>query len=725
MSRAWTGYPLGDGADGRRAVAEPEVKAALAERGVAVPAGAVVDAPDELAAAAKALDAPLVLKAFGPGLVHKSDVGAVVLGLDHDGLEAAAVAMGERLAGHGLTPAGFLVEEQATTGGVELIVGVVQRAPFGPVVALGLGGTLTEVLDQVALRLCPLSEADARDLVRTFPAAKVLAGVRGAPPVDEDALVALLLAIAGEDGLVAELGDELAELECNPVLAGPDGALALDARLVLQPPADAGVAGAALEDGALTDFARLFQPRGIAVAGASANKPGFGNRALAAFRSAGWTDGLHAVHPTATEIDGVPAVASVADLPDDVDYLLVTVPAARCADLVRETAGRIPFVHVVSGGFGEAGPDGAQLGVDLAAAGRDVGTRLIGPNCIGIYSPTGRQAFQLGDPTEPGVVGAVSQSGGLGGDIIKGGAQRGLRFSQLATVGNAIDVTPGELVRWMVADDDATEVVGVYLEGGGDAVGLVDALRAARGRVPVALLLGGQSEQGAAAVASHTGSLAGDGRIWGAIGQATGAALTTTLEDLLAVLSYAQRWRGTAAADDPGVLVIGVGGGASVLATDACDRAGLQVTPTGPEVRELLAAMGYGVGTNLTNPVEIPFGPVVPVDTLRKVLEPVLAAQGYPDVLVHVNVQAYFSYGTRGIEPLIEQLDHLAAGDWSTTRLGIVVRNLDCAPGAEAERLRAAVAEAGLPMFRDFDEAATAIAALKRFTAHAAAVAGP
>lgn len=709
-------YDLGDG---RMAVAEPEVKRQLADQGVAVPAGVVVATPDEAPIAAKDLSAPLVLKAFGPGLVHKSDVGAVVLGLDHDDLEAAAVAMSARLDEHGITPEGFLVEEQAVTSGVELIIGVVRKPPFGTVVALGLGGTLTEVLDQVALRLCPLTESDAIDLVRTFPAAAVLAGVRGAPPVDEAALVRALLAIAGVGGLIDTLGDEAVELECNPVLAGPDGVIALDARLVLQLVPLAG------DVGPTTDFSALFQPRAVAVAGASTNRPGFGNRALAAYRAMGWTDGLYAVHPSATEIDGVPAVASVTDLPDTVDYLLVTVPAARCADVVRDTAGTIPFVHVVSGGFGEVGPDGAQLGAELARAGQAVGTRIIGPNCIGIFSPRGRQAFQLGDPTEPGVVGVVSQSGGLGGDIIKGGGLRGLRFSQLATVGNALDVTPGELVSWMVTDDPATEVIGIYLEGGGDAAGLVEALRQARGRVPVVILLGGQSEQGAAAVASHTGSLAGDGRVWEAIGRATGATLVTTLEEFLAVLTYAQRWRpvdgssvdASSAEERGGVLVIGVGGGASVLGTDACDRAGLDVTPTTDVVRALLADQGYGVGTNLTNPVEIPFGPVVPVSTLRDVLEPVLAAQQFRDVLVHVNVQAYYSYGTRGIDPLLEQLGHLAAGDWRSTRLAVVVRNLDCAPGADADRFRAALAATGLPLFRDFDEAAVAIAALQRFTA--------
>jgi acyl-CoA synthetase (NDP forming) len=413
----------------------------------------------------------------------------------------------------------------------------------------------------------------------------------------------------------------------------------------------------------------------------------------------------------------VPARPSATDLDDLVDYLLVAVPAQRCAEVVRSTAGRVPFVHVISGGFAEAGADGARLGDELAAAGREVGARIVGPNCIGVYCPAGRQTFQLGAPRAEGAVAIVSQSGGLAGDIVKAGDRRGLRFSKVATVGNAVDVTPGELLDWLV-DDPETEAAGVYLEGSADAEQLTAVLRRAAGRMPVALLLGGQSQAGAAAVASHTGSLAGDRRIWQAVADATGTALVTTLEELLAVLTYAQRWRSTPTAGTD-VLVLGVGGGASVLAADACGRAGLDVAPTAPAVRHALRDMGYGVGTSVANPVEIPFGPVTPADTLRAVLDPMLAAQPYPDVVVHVNVQAYYSYGEAGIVPLAGQLEALASGVWPHTRLAVVARNLECAPGPDAERLRQAMVELDLPLFPHFDEAAAAIAAAQRFAAAA------
>jgi len=328
-------------------VAEPEAKARLRARGVAVPAGVILDA-DGLGDGVEQLHDPVVIKGFGDGIVHKTDVGAVQLGLEVDEVPRAIFAMRARLAAeHRLFPEGFLVEEQAPSG-VELLVGAV-RGPFGVTVTVGLGGVLAEVLDDVAVGLAPLDRATAEALLDGFRGAVLLRGYRNATAVDRDALVALLLAIAGPGGVV--LDDDVAELDCNPVIASPDGAIVADARFVTRDPAPPVPTPPPL------DVDALFAPRSIAVAGVSTSKPGFGNRALAAYRAFGWDAGLSVIHPTATEVDGVPAYASVRDVPGGVDYLLCAVPAPACAELVRDSAGVARVVQVITGGFAEAGAD--------------------------------------------------------------------------------------------------------------------------------------------------------------------------------------------------------------------------------------------------------------------------------------------------------------------------------------------------------------------------------
>src|SRR5205085_5557055 len=125
------------------------------------------------------------------------------------------------------------------------------------------------------------------------------------------------------------------------------------------------------------------------------------------------------------------------------------------------------------------------------------------------------------------------------------------------------------------------------------------------------------------------------------------------LERFLAILLCLQRYREHTAAGNPDTLIVGVGGGASVLATDACDAAGLSVRRLDSELITHLRSLGYGVGTSVVNPIEIGVGPAAPTDAYTRVLDPILENDPFPDVLLHVNVQAYYSYGTGGIEPLL------------------------------------------------------------------------
>jgi acyl-CoA synthetase (NDP forming)/GNAT superfamily N-acetyltransferase len=183
---------------------------------------------DEAVHAAAGFGGPVVLKAEAAGLVHKTEAGAVKLGLHGEHEVRAAYA--ELAAAFGARLTGVLVEPMLS-GGVEVLVGVVQEPVFGPLVVFGLGGVATEVLGDHAARLTPLTDADADDLIHGIHAAPLLLGHRGTPPVDTAALADVLLR-------VSRLADELpevAELDLNPVVATPDGARAVDARIRLSP----------------------------------------------------------------------------------------------------------------------------------------------------------------------------------------------------------------------------------------------------------------------------------------------------------------------------------------------------------------------------------------------------------------------------------------------------------------------------------------------------------
>ena len=172
----------------------------------------------------------VALKAIGPGLLHKSDVGAVRLDLTAAGAERAALEMGSSLTAAGLTPEGFLVQRMAPAG-PELIVGVVGDPRFGPLVAVGAGGTTAELIGDVQVRLAPVGPREAASMLRDLRTFPLLDGFRGAPRADIEAVEDIVARVAA----LAAAHPEIVELDCNPVIAGPEGALIVDARIRLAP----------------------------------------------------------------------------------------------------------------------------------------------------------------------------------------------------------------------------------------------------------------------------------------------------------------------------------------------------------------------------------------------------------------------------------------------------------------------------------------------------------
>jgi acetyl coenzyme A synthetase (ADP forming)-like protein len=210
-----------------------EVTALLSCYGHATPESAIADSPDAAGTVAERFGGAVAVKAVCPTLVHKTDAGAVALGLlGAEAVAGAAREMRESAAAAGHAVEGYLVQRMAPAG-VEMIVGVVQDPLFGPVVACGAGGTTAELIGDVAVRLSPVTDRDAHDMVRSLRTYPLLSGYRGSAPADVDALEDVVLRLAA---MVDEHG-EIAEVDMNPVIVTAAGALVVDARIrVKEPP---------------------------------------------------------------------------------------------------------------------------------------------------------------------------------------------------------------------------------------------------------------------------------------------------------------------------------------------------------------------------------------------------------------------------------------------------------------------------------------------------------
>ncbi|HZA83956.1 MAG TPA: acetate--CoA ligase family protein, partial [Actinomycetes bacterium] len=202
----------------------------LACYGIPMAAWRLAKSPREAAVAAVALGGPVALKAVAPRLVHRTEAHAIRLSLSGaDQVRTAAAEMAEAVAIEGYTVDGFLVQHMVE-GGVELLVGVVHDASFGPVIACGAGGTAVELLTDVAVRITPLTDLDAAEMVRSLKTFPLLEGYRGVPKVDVAALEDLLLRVSA----MVEAHPEIAELDCNPVKVLPDGVVVVDARVRIE-----------------------------------------------------------------------------------------------------------------------------------------------------------------------------------------------------------------------------------------------------------------------------------------------------------------------------------------------------------------------------------------------------------------------------------------------------------------------------------------------------------
>jgi acetyl-CoA synthetase (ADP-forming) len=216
------------------ALDEPACKKILRAAGIRVPRSVVVEAGQDLRRAVSELQPPLALKVVAAGVVHKSDVGGVRLDLrSADDAAAAAEDLLRALRARGIVPRAWLVEEMAPRG-TEVVVGGTTDPEFGPLVMVGLGGIFVEVLQDVAFRICPITERDASDMLEELKGAALLRGARGREPASLEAIVDVLLRVGGEGGLLMQGMGEVAEIDINPLIVSAQAAVAVDARFILQ-----------------------------------------------------------------------------------------------------------------------------------------------------------------------------------------------------------------------------------------------------------------------------------------------------------------------------------------------------------------------------------------------------------------------------------------------------------------------------------------------------------
>src|SRR2546421_6496622 len=354
---------------------------------------------------------PVVLKVVSPEILHKTEAGGVLVGVK-SAEEAAqgyeTIVAKARRYNPKATILGVQVQ-QMVKGGQEVIVGAVTDPSFGKLVAFGLGGVLVEVLKDIPFRLAPATREDALSMLDGIAAAEILKGVRGAKPVNREALAAL---IENVSRLVADF-PEIAEMDLNPVFASPTGAVAADVRIVLDfAPAPARYRPS--EEEIVRQMNRIMKPDAVAVIGASAEDGKIGNSVMKNLINGGYQGQIYPIHPKAQEILGYKAYKSVKDVPGIIDVAVFAIPAKFVAQPLTEVGEKkIPGAVLIPSGFAETGNVEGQE--ELVAIARKHDIRLMGPNIYGFYyTPKNLCATFCTAYDVKGKAALSSQSGGIG-----------------------------------------------------------------------------------------------------------------------------------------------------------------------------------------------------------------------------------------------------------------------------------------------------------------------
>jgi acetyltransferase len=317
----------------------------------------------------------------------------------------------------------------------------------------------------------------------------------------------------------------------------------------------------------LTALQSFFSPASVAVVGATEREGSVGRTVLANLLSGSFRGRVYAINPVRKTVLGTPCYAKITDLPEKVDLAVIVTPAPAVPDVIREcVAAGVGSAIVISAGFKEKGPDGAELERRIQAELRGSRMRVVGPNCLGMMNPRlGLNATFARDIARPGRVAFLSQSGALLTAILDWSAREQVGFSAIVSTGSMLDVGWGDLISFF-GEDAETQSIVLYMESVGDARSFLSAARAVALNKPIIVIKAGRSEAASKAAASHTGALTGSDEVFDAALRRCGVLRVQSISDLFSmaeVLSKQPRPRG------PRLTILTNAGGPAVLATDA------------------------------------------------------------------------------------------------------------------------------------------------------------
>lgn len=346
----------------------------------------------------------------------------------------------------------------------------------------------------------------------------------------------------------------------------------------------------------------LFSPRSIAIVGASRNPGKIGHTIMKNIIEYGYKGKIYPINPKADEILGYKAYRSVLEVPDEIDMAIIVVPEKAVLKVSEECGKKgVKVLVVIASGFSEVGNTEAER--KLVEIAHKYGMRVLGPNIFGItYTPAKLNATFGPKDVLRGPIAFITQSGALGIALMGWTIMEEIGISAIVSMGNMADIDVVDVSKYL-ADDPNTKVITIYLEGLKPGAGrrFIEEMRKVTRKKPVIVIKAGRSKRGAAAAASHTGSLAGSDKLYQAAFKQAGIIRAYTTEEMF---DWARAFASQPIPCGEETIIITNGGGVGVLATDAAEEYNVKLLEPSPELKEKFKKVMPWFGSS-KNPVDL------------------------------------------------------------------------------------------------------------------------
>lgn len=354
------------------------------------------------------------------------------------------------------------------------------------------------------------------------------------------------------------------------------------------------------------DFERLINPRVCAMIGASNNPSSGSYRFLEGWVANKFKGRIYPINPKYSEIFGLKTYPDIRDIPDEVDYVLIAIPAKYVpAEVQKCVEKEVKFIVIFTSGFREIGNKDLEAEILEILKKTKSKTRILGPNCIGVYSAEAHLSYFKDQPivSPEGNVSLITQSGGIARKFLWTSISRGFKVRATVSIGNTIDVSIHELLEYF-GKDPKTNIIAAYLEGINQGYEFFSLLKQISPKKPVVILKCGRTSKGSIAVHSHTGAIAGSYEVFSAMLKQAGGISVETFEELTDTILGLENLSNNLPSGK-NIAIINVGGGVAVEMTDICESNGFKVANITEETTQNLRELIPDVNTIVNNPIDL------------------------------------------------------------------------------------------------------------------------